>query len=621
MPPSMGNLLNATLLWMYGNELSGAVPSTYCSLSHLVLCDLQSQRSSAFAPCYLGGSCNTLTSACHIPTCGNFSLACAPSNNATVCRALSDLFVATAGWAWRATAGWSAAASNTTTDYCTFHGITCTGGAITQINLASTNLNGTLPATLANVETLQKLCVHAKRGSSCDALTNSPALRALQSNILSGTIPEEISRLVNLQELVLYDNKLNGPVPSSLSNMSALTFLAVSGNALSGLLPESFCQLLSQLASAGVFGCVLATFAAGESNTFACPLPCSSDAAGTAFISKCGVAQCTAASSSPAPVAQSAGVAASTSLALGLGLGLGGGLCLCLLAATYFVRASSKTLRISSPQVPQPNLYDVFISYRRVDHRIMEAITDKLKLAGLRVFVDRAGDMAGKPFKTEIFQAMRSSTVIVPLLTNEVMRTLSSCEHDVWETKVDFLIVEYLFALHLLYTDGVARLYPLLIGDEFFNSQTQRLEWDNLLRNESFKSRLAALPDVVPRASLACAYSVIRDSQPAVPFTLPQELTVRDIVCGRKAQTLPVAPSGGEDEAGAAAGAQMKDPLVHGILSMDAFPLACPQEDLDLYIRAQFVANLRKVAGGLGGRMAPAAATSPERGRGVGDDA
>jgi hypothetical protein len=251
----------------------------------------------------------------------------------------------------------------------------------------------------------------------------------------------------------------------------------------------------------------------------------------------------------------------------------------------------------------------------------MEAITDKLKLAGLRVFVDRAGDMAGKPFKTEIFQAMRSSTVIVPLLTNEVMRTLSSCEHDAWETKVDFLIVEYLFALHLLYTDGVARLYPLLIGDEFFNSQTQRLEWDNLLRNESFKSRLAALPDVVPRASLACAYSVIRDSQPAVPFTLPQELTVRDIVCGRKAQTLPVAPSGGEDEAGAAAGAQMKDPLVHGILSMDAFPLACPQEDLDLYIRAQFVANLRKVAGGLGGRMAPAAATSPERGRGVGDDA
>ena len=171
MPPSLGNLLNATLLWMYGNELSGAVPSSYCSLSHLVLCDLQSQQSYAFAPCYFGGSCSTLTSACHIPTCGNFSLACAPSNNATVCRALSDLFVATAGWAWSATVGWSTAASNTTTDYCTFHGVTCTGGAITQINLASTNLNGTLPASLANIETLQKLCVHAKRGSLCDALT------------------------------------------------------------------------------------------------------------------------------------------------------------------------------------------------------------------------------------------------------------------------------------------------------------------------------------------------------------------------------------------------------------------------------------------------------------------
>ena len=418
---------------------------------------------------------------------------------------------------------------------------------------------------------------------------------------------------MNLQELILYDNSLQGPVPSSMSNMSALTFLAVSGNALSGVLPESFCQLQSQLASAGVFGCVLATSAAGELNTFACPLPCSADTAGAAFISKCGIAKCTAALSSPAAVAHSAGVAAS-SLALGLGLGLGGGFFLCLLAAVaHFVRTSKVPCCRWWPQhqAPQPILYDVFISYRRVDHRIMEAITDKLKLAGLHVFVDRAGDMAGKPFKTEIFHAMKSSKVIVPLLTNEVMRTLSSCEPDAWETKVDFLIVEYLFALHLLYTHGVARVYPLLIGDEFFNSQTQRLEWDNLLRNESFKNRLAALPDVVPRASLACAYSVILESQPAVPFTLPQELTVRDIVCGRKAQMLPVAPSGGEDEAGAAA-AQITDPLVHGILSMDAFPLACPQEDLDLYIRAQFVANLRKPAGMQGDRMAPAAASTQQ---------
>ena len=426
---------------------------------------------------------------------------------------------------------------------------------------------------------------------------------------------------MNLQELVLYDNNLHGPVPSSLPNMSALTFLAVSGNELSGALPESFCQLQSQLASAGVFGCVLATFAAGENNTFACPLPCSADPAGATFISKCGIARCTAATSSP--VAQSsADVAASTSLALGLGLGLGGGLVLCLLAAARFVfKLYSKAPRRSSSsqhRAPPPNLYDVFISYRRVDHRIMEAITDKLKLAGLRVFVDRAGEMAGKPFQTEIFQAMRSSTVIVPLLTNEVMRTLSSREPGTWETKVDFLIVEYLFALHLLYTEGVARLYPLLIGDEFFNSQTQRLEWDNLLRNESFKNRLAALPDVVPRASLACAYSVILESQPAGPLTLPQELTVRDIVCGRKAQALPVAPSGGEADAAAA---QTKDPLVHGILSMDAFPLACPQEDLDLYIRAQFVENLRKAAGVLGGRMAPAPAASAEMGREVGDEA
>lgn len=409
--------------------------------------------------------------------------------------------------------------------------------------------------------------------------------------MLSGAIPEELSKLVNLQELVLYNNQLSGPLPTSLSNMTALTFVAVSGNRLSGAMPASFCQMQAQLSSSGVFGCVLALGGAAETNSFACPLPCT-DAAGAAFVKSCGISKCAL-----PPASLSAGGATKrNNLALGLGLGLGGGICLLSLAsAAYALRISSKKkaggdkgLALPASEAA-PRLYDVFISYRRKDQRIVEAISDKLKLAGLRVFIDKGGDMSGKPFEAEIYQAMRSSAVVVPIITNEVMRTLSSPETTEDTNKIDFLVVEFLLALHLFSTGGVDRLYPLLVGDDFLNSQAQRLEWDNLMRNATFKQRLAALPDVVPRASLACASAIIA-SNAGDALNLPPNTTVRDIVSGKTA-----APPSDEEHGSAADDERLQARRMHGILSMDAFFLACPQEDLDLYIRGQFVANLRKL--------------------------
>lgn len=142
--------------------------------------------------------------------------------------------------------------------------------------------------------------------------------------------------------------------------------------------------------------------------------------------------------------------------------------------------------------------------------------------------------------------------------------------------------------MHLLSTGAIARVYPLLVGDEFQSSHSQRVEWDNLLRNANFKKHLAALPDVIPRASLACAYSVISSIAGEPPYNLPPDSTVRDIVCGKTARFVPAPAPGTGEEHGA------DGHLMDGILSMDAFILACPQEDLDLYIRGQFVANLRK---------------------------
>ena len=55
---------------------------------------------------------------------------CAPGNDAVPCASLSDLYSATGGGSWWQTAGWANASANVPTDYCTFYGVSCSGGAV-----------------------------------------------------------------------------------------------------------------------------------------------------------------------------------------------------------------------------------------------------------------------------------------------------------------------------------------------------------------------------------------------------------------------------------------------------------------------------------------------------------
>jgi hypothetical protein len=67
-----------------------------------------------------------------LPACQS-SITCALNNDATVCSALGDLYNATSGASWTNKTGWSAAASGTPTDYCTFFGATCGSGVLRQL--------------------------------------------------------------------------------------------------------------------------------------------------------------------------------------------------------------------------------------------------------------------------------------------------------------------------------------------------------------------------------------------------------------------------------------------------------------------------------------------------------
>lgn len=64
------------------------------------------------------------------------------------------------------------------------------------------------------------------------------------SNNFAGTIPEEITSLVNLTVFAVSNNELSGPIPSSIANLSeSLKVFSVFGNQLAGVIPSGFSSL------------------------------------------------------------------------------------------------------------------------------------------------------------------------------------------------------------------------------------------------------------------------------------------------------------------------------------------------------------------------------------------
>ncbi len=105
---------------------------------------------------------------------------------------------------------------------CSWYGVNCTAGHVTDLWLDSNNLNGdTTNGGLQGLTTLSQL-------KTLD----------LFNNALYGPIPPEWGSMVNLQRLNLWNNQFNGQIPVELGSLASIQILNLGHNQLQGAIPS-----------------------------------------------------------------------------------------------------------------------------------------------------------------------------------------------------------------------------------------------------------------------------------------------------------------------------------------------------------------------------------------------
>ncbi|XP_004305138.1 PREDICTED: probable LRR receptor-like serine/threonine-protein kinase At3g47570-like [Fragaria vesca subsp. vesca] len=129
---------------------------------------------------------------------------------------------------------------------------------LTKLELGDNNLGGSLPEEIGKLQKLEGLLLNLNKlsGPIPSSLGNLTSLTKLfmQGNRFEGSIPPSLGSCKNLLVLNLSTNSLNGPIPKELVEDSSLSIsLTLSNNYLTGSLPDEVGKLV-QLAELDVSG-------------------------------------------------------------------------------------------------------------------------------------------------------------------------------------------------------------------------------------------------------------------------------------------------------------------------------------------------------------------------------
>ena len=243
---------------------------------------------------------------------------------------------------------------------------------------------------------------------------------------------------------------------------------------------------------------------------------------------------------------------------------------------------------------------DVFLSYRRTDADLADAVRDNLLLSGLRVWYDRGGAMAGRPFEDELFKAVRDSPALSIILTVGCIQSWAF-GHD--PRRVDFVLAELIMALHFQLTLGHRgrHIFPLLVGPWSARAGEAGFgerEWmPSSPQYQQAISELARadLPPVVPAATLDLAAALILRGggcrlHPALRGVTMQQLMVGSAAGKGGVQVHELAPEGSD---AAATGTDDSGGLV-GLLNIRPVVLSGPDEQASLVLRHRYAATISK---------------------------
>uniref|UniRef100_A0A0D3EVI6 non-specific serine/threonine protein kinase n=1 Tax=Oryza barthii TaxID=65489 RepID=A0A0D3EVI6_9ORYZ len=119
------------------------------------------------------------------------------------------------------------------------------------------NLTGNIPKEIGNIHTLRlmgtfsikypnQLLIDSTIREMCRQLIVVAYFHGtLNGNQLSGSLPDEIGYLQNLNRLQIDQNEISGPIPKSFANLTSMRHLLVDSNNLSGPLPPELAETRS----------------------------------------------------------------------------------------------------------------------------------------------------------------------------------------------------------------------------------------------------------------------------------------------------------------------------------------------------------------------------------------
>ncbi|XP_006350918.1 putative receptor-like protein kinase At3g47110 [Solanum tuberosum] len=129
------------------------------------------------------------------------------------------------------------------------YSITNLSTTLTKLLIGYNRISGTIPREISNLVNLDMLSIQGTliNGSIPDSIGMLSNLKNLhmESNQLTGNIPSSLGNIRGLLYIYLQDNSLEGTIPSSLGNCTSLQTLDIAQNKLSGSIPKQVIALSS----------------------------------------------------------------------------------------------------------------------------------------------------------------------------------------------------------------------------------------------------------------------------------------------------------------------------------------------------------------------------------------